>query len=246
MNPAEANLEQYDKDLERLALHVKGRFRLILDVPQLESAGRAALLEVMHSGRFNLTRSRGTKTPERAFWAFARQRVFGAMIEENTRHSEYSRERGRKQAAVVKAHSAACVSARTSEDLNARERFREAMGVIEATRIGFTLEERAVRFDALEEPSPTPEQALIEADFQKRLHAAIARLPEQQRVMLLLHYFDGLSLKEVGEKFGVKEQRACQVISAARQALRLELDPGTQSRRRPAQHRATTSEPSNA
>lgn len=244
MNAAEINLEQYDKDLERLALHVKGRFRLHLEVPQLESAGRAALLEVMHSGRFNLTRSRGTKTPERAFWAFARQRVFGAMIEENSKHSEYSRECGRKQAAVVKAHSAACVSARTAEDLNARERFREVMGVIEATRIGFTLEERAVRFDALEEPSPTPEQALIDADFQKRLHAAIERLPEQQRLMLLQHYFDGLSLKEVGENFGVKEQRACQVISAARKALRHELDADPQSTRRAPQQRGLRPEPS--
>lgn len=257
MSTTEIDVTLFAENLERLAVHVKARFQLRLTVQQLESAGRAALLEVMHSGRFKLSRARSARKPEEALWAYASRRVFGAMIEEVSKHSDYSREyareSGRKQVAV-KAHSAACAAARPAgkpagaerdKALTTRESFRERMGVIEATRIAYTMEQIAERFDALDEAAPSPEEEMLAADTFKRMHAAIERLPEQQRAMLRQRYFDELSLKEVGDNFGVTEQRACQVIAAARLALRHELESGPPSGRA-LDHRAPRPDPSSA
>jgi RNA polymerase sigma factor (sigma-70 family) len=62
---------------------------------------------------------------------------------------------------------------------------------------------------ATEEPSggaaPSPEAALLSAEQSRALFAAVEQLPEDQRTVVSLRYFVGLSEHEVAEALGVPQ-----------------------------------------
>jgi len=47
------------------------------------------------------------------------------------------------------------------------------------------------------------------------LAEAIRRLPERERIVIGLYYYDGLTLKEIGEVLGVTESRVSQLHTKA-------------------------------
>jgi RNA polymerase sigma factor for flagellar operon FliA len=59
--------------------------------------------------------------------------------------------------------------------------------------------------------------------LQQRLHRAIARLPERQRTAIELSLFEGLPLREIGDRMGVTESRVCQLQKRAVEMLRRAL-----------------------
>jgi len=79
----------------------------------------------------------------------------------------------------------------------------------------------------LEEPTardPSDEAALRE-DVD-RLAAAIGRLPEQERRVVVLYFHEELLLKEIGTLLGVSESRVSQVLTKAIHHLRRLLKDG--------------------
>lgn len=54
------------------------------------------------------------------------------------------------------------------------------------------------------EPRPTADPAEV-ADVKERVQAALARLPESQRVVVQLHRFEGLTFREIAEVLGTTE-----------------------------------------
>ncbi len=50
--------------------------------------------------------------------------------------------------------------------------------------------------------------------------AAIANLPEREKLMMALYYEQDLNLREIGEVMGVTESRVCQLHSQAVARLR--------------------------
>ena len=52
-------------------------------------------------------------------------------------------------------------------------------------------------------------------DLRDTLADAIARLPERERIVVALYYYDNLSLKEIGEILGVTESRVSQLHTKA-------------------------------
>jgi RNA polymerase sigma-70 factor (ECF subfamily) len=65
---------------------------------------------------------------------------------------------------------------------------------------------------------------LEQDEAQAALHAAIDRLPHDLRVTVLLHYFDRLSYREIGEVAGCSERGVETRLYRARQRLRAELE----------------------
>lgn len=59
--------------------------------------------------------------------------------------------------------------------------------------------------------------------LQRRLHGAIAALPERQRIAIELSLFEGLPLREIGDRMGVTESRVCQLQKRAVEILRRAL-----------------------
>ncbi|OFW67298.1 MAG: hypothetical protein A2Z12_06215 [Actinobacteria bacterium RBG_16_68_21] len=56
---------------------------------------------------------------------------------------------------------------------------------------------------------------------------AISRLPERERLVVTLYYYEGLTLAEIGEVLGVTESRICQIHTKSVMSLRNRmLEPG--------------------
>ena len=68
-----------------------------------------------------------------------------------------------------------------------------------------------------------PADGLERADEQARLEHALDRLPDHQRVPLVLFHFDEKSYQEIADTLGVSLGKVKTDIHRGREALRLEL-----------------------
>ena len=66
----------------------------------------------------------------------------------------------------------------------------------------------------------SPEQAFQKEETRRLLADAINRLPDRERLVLTLYYFEGLTLAEVGDVLGVTESRVCQIHAKSVMSLR--------------------------
>ncbi|MEW6582852.1 MAG: RNA polymerase sigma factor WhiG [Actinomycetota bacterium] len=60
-----------------------------------------------------------------------------------------------------------------------------------------------------------PEDLLQVTELRETLADAIARLPEREKIVVALYYYDGLTLREIGEVLGVTESRVSQLHTKA-------------------------------
>jgi RNA polymerase sigma factor for flagellar operon FliA len=70
--------------------------------------------------------------------------------------------------------------------------------------------------DTLEDPTgERPADALDETETREILADAIARLPEREKLVVTLYYYEELTLREIGEVLGVTESRVSQLHTKA-------------------------------
>jgi RNA polymerase sigma factor FliA len=70
--------------------------------------------------------------------------------------------------------------------------------------------------DTLQDPdAPDPEQLLAQSELKDRLADAIAALPEREKLVIALYYYENLTLREIGEVLGVTESRISQLHTKA-------------------------------
>jgi RNA polymerase sigma factor for flagellar operon FliA len=70
--------------------------------------------------------------------------------------------------------------------------------------------------DTLHDPdAPDPEKLLDAAELRERLAAAIAALPDREKLVISLYYYENLTLREIGEVLGVTESRVSQMHTKA-------------------------------
>ena len=73
----------------------------------------------------------------------------------------------------------------------------------------------------------SPEAAFADVENKRILADAINRLPERERLVLTLYYYEGLTLNEIGGVLGVTESRVCQIHTKSVMSLRNRLhEPG--------------------
>jgi RNA polymerase sigma factor for flagellar operon FliA len=63
--------------------------------------------------------------------------------------------------------------------------------------------------------APSPESALAETELKEALGEAISRLPEREKLVVTLYYYEELTLREIGEVLGVTESRVSQLHTKA-------------------------------
>lgn len=68
-----------------------------------------------------------------------------------------------------------------------------------------------------------PEYLAEREDVKKKIVAALKELPEKEQQVLILYYYDDLTLKEIGKVLDVSESRISQLHTKAIQALRYSL-----------------------
>ena len=82
--------------------------------------------------------------------------------------------------------------------------------------------------DTIQDPAAIdPAQEMDLTDMKDRLADAIARLPEREKLVVALYYYENLTLREIGEVLGVTESRVSQLHTKAvlRLKSRLQGDP---------------------
>jgi RNA polymerase sigma factor FliA len=78
--------------------------------------------------------------------------------------------------------------------------------------------------DMIEDTSgPNPQSALAETEMKEAIGEAIARLPEREKLVVTLYYYEELTLREIGEVLGVTESRVSQLHTKAILRLKARL-----------------------
>src|SRR3954471_16709609 len=62
---------------------------------------------------------------------------------------------------------------------------------------------------------PNPQDALAQTELREALGEAISRLPEREKLVVTLYYYEELTLREIGEVLGVTESRVSQLHTKA-------------------------------
>ncbi|MBD0330923.1 MAG: RNA polymerase sigma factor WhiG [Thermoleophilia bacterium] len=70
---------------------------------------------------------------------------------------------------------------------------------------------------------PNPQSALDEAELKEAIGEALARLPEREKLVVTLYYYEELTLREIGEVLGVTESRVSQLHTKAILRLKARL-----------------------
>ncbi len=77
-----------------------------------------------------------------------------------------------------------------------------------------------------------PQEQAEEKNVKQELEKALLRLPERERVIMVLYYQENLTLKEIGETIGMSESRVCQLHAQSIMKLKNILSENRTSRLR--------------
>jgi RNA polymerase sigma factor for flagellar operon FliA len=63
--------------------------------------------------------------------------------------------------------------------------------------------------------------------MKKILATSINKLPEREKIVITLYYYEGLTLAQIGQVLGVTESRICQMHTKAVLAMRGKINDAT-------------------
>jgi len=68
--------------------------------------------------------------------------------------------------------------------------------------------------------APSPQESVESEEMKVILVQSINNLPEREKIVITLYYYEGLTLSQIGEVLGVTESRICQMHTKAVLAMR--------------------------
>jgi RNA polymerase sigma factor FliA len=77
--------------------------------------------------------------------------------------------------------------------------------------------------DTIADGTDDPVEAFEVQEIKQILSEAVEGMPERERLVLTLYYYEGLTLAEIGQVLGVTESRVCQIHTKAVLQLRSKL-----------------------
>ena len=193
----------------------------ILSKDDLVQIGLMGLIEALN--RFDI--SAGIK-----FKSFAYTRVNGAVIDEIRKSGVISRGKLSKLMKIERLTSKLsqelgrdpivieiCEKAEISED-----EYHQLMGI---AQLSYTLsldekidghedEESFTRLESVKDQSiQTPEDLIMDESLKNDVMATIKKLPDRERLALVLYYYEELTLQEIANVIGVSESRVSQILN---------------------------------
>lgn len=212
--------------VKRIAYRLVSRLPESVQVEDLIQAGMLGLLEA---------RERYRPDQGASFSTFAGIRIRGAMLDEIRRGDWTPRSVHRASRAAADAQ------ARVENRCN-----RPALESEIAAELGLSLEHyrRAVcdaayaQLTSLDEPgsdsrphdiaddneASRPSAVVERQSLYEAIVAASEKLPERERLLIVWYYDQELNLREIAERLGVSESRACQLHGRAISRVRAQLD----------------------
>ncbi len=205
---------------ERLPQHV--------DMEDLVSAGTLGLLDAFR--KFD---------PEKKvqFRSYAQFRIRGAILDSLRTLDWGPRDLRRKGRAVEESvrrltaqYGRAPLEPEVAREMHLElEEYQQLLGELKGLEIGTLHLERSE--DSGEEelayipdrPEEDPLFKCLRGEMRERLAAAIDQLPERERLVVTLYYYEEMTMKEIGLTLGVVESRVSQIHSSAVLHLRARL-----------------------
>ena len=246
-----------DQDRERMLMEHMSSVRFIarkihrtlprhIEVDDLISAGMVGLLEAFN--RFDAAR-------HVQFKSYAQFRVRGAILDWLRTLDWGSRDLRRKARAITEATrvlSQQLGRAPSEQEIANQmslglEELQQLIGELKGLELG-SLNAEHSKDDEDEEleyvPAPAEEDPFflcLKAESRQRIIDAIEELPEKERLVLTLYYYEELTMREIGVTLGVVESRVSQIHSGAIRRLRSALGEKKigGAERRPAQTAST-------
>jgi RNA polymerase sigma factor for flagellar operon FliA len=93
--------------------------------------------------------------------------------------------------------------------------------------------ERSTLGETLPDRTGGPMDVFEAKESKEALLTAVAAMPERERTVLTMYYYDGLTLTEIGDILGVTESRVCQIHTKALRQLRSVLAERSEAAARP-------------
>lgn len=228
-------LEQHLGLVHHLARGIASRVGPAVEVDELVSAGALGLVQAL--GSFDL--SRGL-----AFSTHASRRVRGAMLDE-LRSRDWRprsvRARSRQMSAAVARleakHGRAAKPGEVADamgiDLQTYWRWSSAARVNTPVSLEDEgLEHQGPIADTLSDPeAELPDAAVTEQELTGQVRESLESLPERERTVLALYYYEELNQQQIAEVLHVTESRVSQIRSQAIRHLRQRMVPPVDSPR---------------
>jgi RNA polymerase sigma factor for flagellar operon FliA len=226
-------ITQYAPLVKRLAFHLMAKLPASVQVDDLIQNGMIGLLDAL--GRFE--EGLGAQ-----FETYAVQRIRGAMLD-GLRENDWlprgvRREMRRVEAAIQQLehqlgrqpHEQELADSLGMPLSEYQKLLQDARGhqLIHLEDLTSDDEEGYLERHAAG-PSSDPLAVLEEASVRQALVAAIAALPEREKMVMALYYQQDLNLREIGEVMSVTESRVCQLHSQAVARLRAAVVVGDEA-----------------
>jgi RNA polymerase sigma factor for flagellar operon FliA len=211
-----------------LARRIHERLPHHVDLEDLVSAGVVGLMDAF--AKFD---------PDKKvqFRSYAQFRIRGAILD-SLRTLDWSprelRRKGRAVEEAIRALTAqlgrAPQETEIAEEMGVTlEEYHQLLGDLKGLEIGTLHIER--NEDSGEEelayvpgrPDEDPMFRCLRGELEERLSEAIAQLPDRERLVMTLYYFEEMTMREIGLALGVVESRVSQVHSSAVLHLRAAL-----------------------
>jgi len=211
-----------------LARRIHERLPQHVDIEDLVSAGVVGLLDAF--AKFD---------PDKKvqFRSYAQFRIRGAILD-SLRTLDWSprelRRKGRAVEEAIRVLTASLGHAPGEHEVAASmgldlEAYQQLLGDLKGLEIGTLHMER--NEDSGEEelayvpgrPEEDPLFCCLRGEMEERLSGAIANLPDRERLVMTLYYFEEMTMREIGLALGVVESRVSQVHASAVVHLRAAL-----------------------
>jgi RNA polymerase sigma factor FliA len=187
-----------------------------LDMDDLVAYGCKGLVEA--AGRFDVRLGR-------SFTTFAYYRIRGAMLDGMRTMSWYSRAdlaryRAEERANEYLQSQAERPATEGGDAAETLEEIADILGGVAAVHI--TCLEAAA--NATDERMPPPDEQMQTLAMQARVRKAMEKLPERERRMVQLYYFEGRQIDEVSREMGLSKSWGSRLHTRAVERLRAILD----------------------
>ncbi|HJQ19865.1 MAG TPA: FliA/WhiG family RNA polymerase sigma factor [Gemmatimonadaceae bacterium] len=227
----DALLEQHIGLVHHVARLLANRLSTEAELDELVSAGTLGLLHAAEQ----FDAGRGL-----SFSTYAVPRIRGAILDELRRLDHVPRNVRRRSRELGRARDA--LSSRLRRSPTYAE-VAHVLGVAEESVLRWELDAEAAAPRSLDQPARGEsvgatladtiaddnevsfDEALAQEQEVTELKRAVARLKEQERVVLALNYFEGLKLQEIARVLGLSVCRISQIRTAALAKLRTTLAP---------------------
>jgi RNA polymerase sigma factor for flagellar operon FliA len=197
--PTSADIAEHLPLVERIVAHFMRRLPRSVQREDLMAAG---MLGLFHALRWS------AHTCPEMFASYARIRIRGSIVDELRRHDWSPRRR--KETAPNAAESASNVTSITAPATEARPR---------VTVVAFD-DLWAGAAAGFAEDCASPLESMLERREHEALHTAVAALPEREREIVRMRYFQGMPSKAIAQVMGLSEARISQLHARAMTHLR--------------------------